>query len=175
MALFRGVRDRGHPPPAPDNFQDNPVAKLAERTSPSNIGLYLLSVLSARDFGWITLITAMDRIDATLTTVERLEKHRGHLFNWYDTRDLSVLTPRYISSVDSGNLAGHLVTLGSALRDWSVSSVVHVPTNPQGIGDVLDVIRAELDAIPDDRRSLRPCADASNTGSRGSPPATRSI
>ncbi|WP_435171592.1 GH36-type glycosyl hydrolase domain-containing protein [Falsirhodobacter sp. 1013] len=140
----------------PDNYQDDPAPKLAERTSPSNIGLYMLSVLSARDFGWISLTDAVIRIEDTLSTVERMEKHRGHLFNWYDTRDLSVLSPRYVSSVDSGNLAGHLVTLGSALREWAASSIVHVPSNPQGIGDVLDVLRMEFAAIPDDRRSLRP-------------------
>ncbi|WP_196053573.1 GH36-type glycosyl hydrolase domain-containing protein [Paracoccus lichenicola] len=146
--------DTHHLPP--DNFQDSPVPKVAERTSPSNVGLYLLATLSARDFGWIGLPETLDRIEATLTTLERMEKLNGHLFNWYDTRDLSVLHPRYVSSVDSGNLAGHLVTLASALRGWAHGAIVHVPTNPQGIGDVLDVLARQLAAIPDDRRALRP-------------------
>ena len=140
----------------PDNFQDTPHPKIAERTSPSNVGLYLLATLSARDFGWIGLPETLDRIEATLTTLERMEKLNGHLFNWYDTRDLSVLQPRYVSSVDSGNLAGHLVTLASALRGWAHGAIVHVPTNPQGIGDVLDVLARQMDTIPDDRRALRP-------------------
>ncbi|ARC39213.2 protein ndvB (plasmid) [Paracoccus yeei] len=140
----------------PDNFQDTPQPKVAERTSPSNIGLYLLATLSARDFGWIGLAETLDRIEATLSTLERMEKLNGHLFNWYDTRDLSVLQPRYVSSVDSGNLAGHLVTLASALRGWAQGAIVHVPTNPQGIGDVLAVLARQLQAIPDDRRALRP-------------------
>lgn len=140
----------------PDNFQDSPEPKVAERTSPSNIGLYLLATLSARDFGWIGLSETLDRIEATLSTLERMDKLNGHLFNWYDTRDLSVLPPRYVSAVDSGNLAGHLVTLASALRAWGQGAIVHVPTNPQGIGDVLDVLARQLDTIPDDRRALRP-------------------
>ena len=69
-----------------------------------------------------------------------MEKLNGHLFNWYDTRDLSVLQPRYVSSVDSGNMAGHLVTLAAALRQWSHETIVHVPTDPQWIGDVLNVL-----------------------------------
>ena len=146
--------DTHHLPP--DNFQDSPDPKVAERTSPSNVGLYLLATLSARDFGWIGLPETLDRIEATLTTLEQMEKRNGHLFNWYDTRDLSVLQPRYISSVDSGNLAGHLVTLAAALRGWAHGAIVHVPTNPQGIGDVLDVLARQLQAIPDDRRALRP-------------------
>lgn len=140
----------------PDNFQDTPEPKVAERTSPSNVGLYLLATLSARDFGWIGLPETLDRIEATLSTLERMEKLNGHLFNWYDTRDLSVLQPRYVSSVDSGNLAGHLVTLASALRGWTHGAIVHVPTNPQGVGDVLNVLARQLETIPDDRRALRP-------------------
>ncbi|SNR26300.1 protein ndvB [Paracoccus sediminis] len=140
----------------PDNFQDSPVPKVAERTSPSNVGLYLLATLSARDFGWIGLPETLDRIEATLATLERMDKLNGHLFNWYDTRDLSVLQPHYVSSVDSGNLAGHLVALAAALRGWAHGAIVHVPTNPQGIGDVLDVLGRQLQAVPDDRRALRP-------------------
>ncbi|MCZ0964243.1 GH36-type glycosyl hydrolase domain-containing protein [Paracoccus benzoatiresistens] len=146
--------DTHHLPP--DNYQDVPEPKLAQRTSPSNIGLYLLATLSARDFGWIGLTETLDRIEATLSTLERMEKLNGHLFNWYDTRDLSVLSPRYVSSVDSGNLAGHLVTLASGLRDWTHGAIVHVPTHPQGVGDVLNILVDQLETIPDDRRALRP-------------------
>ncbi len=140
----------------PDNFQDLPAPKVAERTSPTNIGLYLLSVLSARDFGWISMYDAVNRVDRTLKTIERLDKFRGHLFNWYDTRNLRVLDPQYVSSVDSGNLAGHLITLSSALKAWAQTPMVHQMPNPDGVGDVLRVARSRFDAIPDDRRKLRP-------------------
>ncbi|MFZ1468481.1 MAG: glucoamylase family protein [Paracoccaceae bacterium] len=140
----------------PDNFQDHPAPKLAERTSPTNIGLYLLSVISARDFGWISMKDALDRIDRTLSTVERMETFRGHLFNWYDTRDLSVLPPHYVSSVDSGNLAGHLVAVSSALKTWARNPVIHQMTDPEGVRDTLRIVRRHLDAVPDERRVLRP-------------------
>ncbi|HSJ28397.1 MAG TPA: glucoamylase family protein [Acidimicrobiia bacterium] len=93
----------------PDNFQEDPGV-VARRTSPTNIGLYLLSVLAAREFGWIGLHEAVSRIEATVATLDRLERFRGHLLNWYDTMSLEPLAPRYVSTVDSGNLAGHLLT-----------------------------------------------------------------
>ncbi len=98
----------------PDNFQETPHPVVAERTSPTNVGLYLLSVVSARDLGWLGTLDAVDRIEATLGTVADLERHRGHLYNWYDTRLGAPLEPKYVSSVDSGNLAGALLTLANA-------------------------------------------------------------
>ena len=95
-----------------------PKPVVAHRTSPTNIGLYLLSVACARDFGWIGTLEAVERLEATLTTMARLAKHRGHFYNWYDTRDLRPLDPQYVSSVDSGNLAGHLIALANACREW---------------------------------------------------------
>ena len=100
----------------PDNFQEDPHPVLAHRTSPTNMGLYLLSVVAARDFGWIGTIDTVERLEATLATMGRLQRYRGHFFNWYDTRDLRPLDPRYVSSVDSGNLAAHLIALASACR-----------------------------------------------------------
>jgi len=101
----------------PDNFQETPQPVVAQRTSPTNIALYLLSVVSARDFGWIGTLDATDRLEATLATVKALERHRGHLFNWYRTSDGAPLDPRYVSSVDSGNLAAALIALANACRD----------------------------------------------------------
>src|SRR5204863_4112115 len=92
----------------PDNYQEEPRAVVAHRTSPTNIGLYLLSVVAARDLGFITLREAVERLAATLDTVERLEKKEGHVLNWYDTTTLVPLPPRYVSTVDSGNLAAYL-------------------------------------------------------------------
>ena len=101
----------------PDNFQETPQPVVAERTSPTNIGLYLLSVVAAHDFGWEGTLATVERLEATLGTVQELEGHRGHLYNWYDTRDASPMEPKYVSSVDSGNLAGSLLTLASACRE----------------------------------------------------------
>src|SRR4029434_4756080 len=104
----------------PDNFQEDPAPVLAHRTSPTNLGLYLLSAASARDFGWIGTIEATERLEATLATMAGLARSRGDFYNGYDTRDLRPLDPRYISSVDSGNLAGHLIALANACREWRV-------------------------------------------------------
>jgi cyclic beta-1,2-glucan synthetase len=103
----------------PDNFQEDPNPVVAHRTSPTNIGLYLLSVIAARHFQWIGMLDMTERLEATLATLQRLERFRGHFYNWYDTRDLRALDPRYVSSVDSGNLAGHLLALSNACRDLS--------------------------------------------------------
>ncbi|MGZ6016226.1 MAG: glucoamylase family protein, partial [Phenylobacterium sp.] len=133
----------------PDNFQETPEAVLAHRTSPTNIGLYLLSVVSARDFSWIGTQDAVERLEATLATMARMAKHRGHFYNWYDTRDLRPLDPRYVSSVDSGNLAGHLIALANACREWRDQ-----PRNGscfQGVEDALDIVRDEASRL----RALR--------------------
>ncbi len=103
----------------PDNVQLVPELTIATRTSPTNIGMALLSMLAARDFDFITLDDLVRRVDATLTTVERLPKHEGHLLNWYDTRVLTPLLPAYVSTADSGNLAGSLITLAVALTDMA--------------------------------------------------------
>ena len=99
----------------PDNFQEYPVAVIAHRTSPTNVGLALLSNLAAYDFGFISAGQLEKRTAKTFATMERLERFRGHFFNWYDTRTLEPLNPRYVSTVDSGNLVGHLLTLREGL------------------------------------------------------------
>ncbi|NEW82973.1 MAG: cyclic beta 1-2 glucan synthetase, partial [Mariniphaga sp.] len=95
----------------PDNFQEQPVPTIAHRTSPSNIGLALLANLSAYDFGYIGGDELIVRCNNTLQTMLKLERYRGHFYNWYDTVSLLPLQPRYVSTVDSGNLIGHLLTL----------------------------------------------------------------
>ena len=82
----------------PDNFQELPAPVVAPRTSPTNIGIYLLSVLSARDFGWIGLANAAERLEATIATIEKLETYRGHLYNWYESTSLRPLHPLYVSA-----------------------------------------------------------------------------
>jgi cyclic beta-1,2-glucan synthetase len=108
----------------PDNFQETPQPVVAQRTSPTNIGMYLLSVVSARDFGWVGMLEMVDRIESTLQSVNALEHHRGHLYNWYATQDYRPLEPKYVSSVDSGNLAGALLTLANASEEMTGRTVM---------------------------------------------------
>ncbi len=114
----RYVDERDHHLP-PDNVQWDNAEVIAHRTSPSNIGLYLLSVAAAREFGWLGLQALVARLERTLDTVGGLTMHRGHLLNWYDTRTLEPLVPAYVSTVDSGNLAGHLLTLSRSLMRFA--------------------------------------------------------
>jgi cyclic beta-1,2-glucan glucanotransferase len=101
----------------PDNYQEDPGPMLAHRTSPTNIAMYLGSTLAAYDLGYLGATELADRLEDTLATMERLERYAGHLLNWYDTRTLAPLLPRYVSTVDSGNLAGVLVALAQGLRN----------------------------------------------------------
>ena len=143
----------------PDNVQQTPHAVVAMRTSPTNIGVYLLSVISARRFGWISFVEAVERIEQTIETVEKLEKYRGHLFNWYHTDTLKPLGRRYVSSVDSGNFAGHLIAVSSACRIWAQSPLAHIHTDLDGIGDVAAILREVLSELDDDTRSNRSLHD----------------
>jgi len=99
---FVGPEDQWLPP---DHFQEDPKGELARRTSPTNVGLLQLATIAAHDLGYVGLVDAALRLRSTLETLERLERHRGHFLNWYDTRDVTPLLPRYVSTVDSGNLA----------------------------------------------------------------------
>src|SRR4051812_41996255 len=99
---------------APDNFQEDPEPVLALRTSPTNIGLQLLSTVSAMDLGFITRADMIDRVEKVFRSLERMRRFHGHFFNWYDLNELRVLEPGYVSTVDSGNLAGHLIALKQA-------------------------------------------------------------
>lgn len=109
---FVGPEDNWLPP---DNFQEHPTAVVAHRTSPTNMGFALLANLSAYDFGYISAGQMIERTANILHTMETLERHRGHFYNWYDTQSLKPLLPLYISSVDSGNLAGHLLAFRQGL------------------------------------------------------------
>ena len=146
---FVGADDHGLPP---DNFQDDPAPVVAHRTSPTNIGIYLLAIVTARDFGWIGTLEMVERLELTLATIARLERYRGHLYNWYDTRTLERLEPAYVSSVDSGNLAGHLLALSNACREM-IDKPLPVTTALSGIGDALALSREVAVAIGEDRRS----------------------
>jgi cellobiose phosphorylase len=118
---FIGPDDHWLPP---DNYQEHPLGVVAHRTSPTNMGLGLLANLSAYDLGYAPLPRVMDRIEQSLATLGKLERYRGHFYNWYDTRTAKPIAPFYVSMVDSGNLAGHLLVLRQGLLDPIESPVL---------------------------------------------------
>ena len=123
----------------PDNYQEEPVKRVAHRTSPTNIGLSLLSNLTAYDFGYLTSTELVQRTSNTIQTMQGMEKYRGHLFNWYDTISLEPLLPKYISSVDSGNMAGHLITLKQGLLALPDDAIVR-ESFFKGLADTINVL-----------------------------------
>ena len=124
-----------------DNFQEVPQPEVARRTSPTNVGLALLSTVAANDFGWIGTVDMVDRLEAAFAAIARLERFRGHLYNWYDTGDLAPLEPRYVSTVDSGNLAAHLITLKQACLE-RLGEPVMSGRVLDGIADTLELLRS---------------------------------
>ncbi len=130
----------------PDNVQEHPVHVVAHRTSPTNIGLSLLANLSARDFGYIATTTLLQRTDATLESLASLDRHRGHFYNWYDTQTLKPLSPRYVSTVDSGNLAGHLLVLAQGMAMLADAPLFN-PRTLDGLADTLGVLGEHADGL----------------------------
>ena len=128
----------------PDNFQEQPVKAIAHRTSPTNIGLSLLANLSACDFGYITTAQLIERTTNTIRTMEKMERYRGHFYNWYDTETLNPLLPKYISTVDSGNLAGHLMILKQGLLALPHQKIAG-HKSLEGIRDTLYVLADTLE------------------------------
>jgi cyclic beta-1,2-glucan synthetase len=141
----------------PDNFQeDGNAAGVARRTSPTNIGMAMLSTMAAHDLGYVSTGTMVRRLDAMVRTVESLERYRGHLLNWYDTVTLAPLHPRYVSTVDSGNLAASLLALAQGLE-----ALAHAPQTLRqrldGLADAADLLSAASsthDGPAADRASL---------------------
>ena len=136
----------------PDNFQEDPRPVVAHRTSPTNMGLYLLSTLAAHDLGYIGILETVERLEATLATMSQLELHRGHFYNWYDTRDLQPLNPKYVSSVDSGNLAGHLLALSNGCRELAWKSSLG-ERSLAGVKDAIDLLREALAQVGETKRT----------------------
>jgi cellobiose phosphorylase len=129
----------------PDNYQEQPVLAVAHRTSPTDIGLSLLANLTAYDFGYIPVSILIERTGNTLATMGLLKRCRGHFYNWYDTITLDPLLPRYISTVDSGNLVGNLIILRQGLFE--------IPSYPvlskgcaDGLADTLTLLSGAIDA-----------------------------
>src|SRR5213594_846967 len=140
---FMGAEDHGLPP---DNFQEMPEPRIAHRTSPTNIGMGLLATLAAHDLGFIRTDELASRIDAALTTMEGLERYEGHLLNWYDTRSLAPLQPRYVSTVDSANLAGALLAVAAGVRRLEESSR-NVRRRTAALEDASALVRQGLDVL----------------------------
>ena len=124
----------------PDNFQEEPVPVLASRTSPTNMGLALLANLAAGDFGYLSLGQLIRRMQNALGVMQGLERHRGHFFNWYDTRTRKPMLPLYVSTVDSGNLAGHLLTLAPGLAELQAQPIL-APQLFAGLLDTIGILR----------------------------------
>jgi cyclic beta-1,2-glucan synthetase len=136
----------------PDNFQEDPKPVVARRTSPTNMGLYLLSAVGARDLGWSGVTDTLERLEATLATMGRLELFRGHFYNWYGTDTLQPLEPRYVSTVDSGNLAGHLLVVANACRGAAETELLG-RSALAGIGDAVGLVAEAARSLGDDRRT----------------------
>jgi cellobiose phosphorylase len=145
---FVSARDNWLPP---DNFQEVPTPRIASRTSPTNMGLALLANLAARDMGYISAGQLIRRSKDTFATMKRLEKYRGHFFNWYETRSLKPLLPLYVSSVDSGNLAGHLLTFSSGLRELPDEKVF----TPQVFAGLRDTVGVLMEHAPESEALAR--------------------
>jgi cyclic beta-1,2-glucan synthetase len=124
----------------PDNLQLTPETLVAHRTSPTNVGLYLLATACARQFGWIGTQDLISRLDATLATLAELPRHRGHFLNWYDTQRKTALMPMYVSTVDSGNLSGHLLAVAQACIE-----LARAPYDTTAARRALHVSRARLE------------------------------
>ena len=133
---FAGPDDNWLPP---DNYQENPISVTAHRTSPTNIGLSLLANLSAYDFGYILTGELITRTSNAFSSMNKMERFRGHFFNWYDTQTLKPLRPLYISSVDSGNFAAHLLTLQQGLLTLP-DRLIHGPRLFEGISDTFQIL-----------------------------------
>ncbi|MEE9208407.1 MAG: glucoamylase family protein [Gemmatimonadota bacterium] len=131
----------------PDNWQEDRDPALARRTSPTNVGMLLISLVAAYDLGYLGLLSLESRVRNVLDSVDRLESYRGHLLNWYSTEDLRPLEPRYVSSVDSGNYAAALVVLRRALLDAARGPVVRA-VDPQGVMDVARTFSGFIEAGP---------------------------
>ncbi len=149
---FVGPEDHWLPP---DHFQESPRGVIMPSTSPTNIGLLLLSTLAAFDLGYIESLDLVTRLRATFESMEKLERYRGHFINWYDTRSLAPLPPRYVSTVDSGNLAACLRTLGQGCL-----ALLHAPLlrwqTWEGLLDTLSLLDDVLVMIAQDLELTSP-------------------
>ncbi len=130
----------------PDNYQEYPFRGIAARTSPTNIGLYLVSVLSACDFGYVTTSEFAKKTERTLKTISKMESWKGHLFNWYDIKTLEVLRPPYVSTVDSGNFITYLLLLRQGIKEHINKPIID-DNVINGIKDTYGIYRGDIKNI----------------------------
>ncbi|ERI94105.1 glycosyltransferase family 36 [Clostridiales bacterium oral taxon 876 str. F0540] len=133
---------------APDNYQEDPPNGVAHRTSPTNMGMGFTSTLSAFDLGYIGILETVERVDKILTSMENLTRYKGHFYNWYDTVTKEPLYPRYISTVDSGNLVGYLMLTSEGLNEYIKSPLIN-KKKFIGICDVLELCNEEIEDSAD--------------------------
>lgn len=126
-----------------DNYQEEPYKGAAHRTSPTNIGLLMVSHLAARDLGYINSIDLLQRIGNTVDTIEKMQKWNGHLYNWYNTVNLEVLRPKFISTVDSGNFAGYLMVLDEGLGQYG-QKPIYQAVHLEAFLDLLELCNSEI-------------------------------
>jgi hypothetical protein len=152
---FAGPDDNWLPP---DNFQEDPQPVLAHRTSPTNIGLFLLSTLAAYDLGYLGFSELVQRLDLTFESLHKLPRYRGHYLNWYDTQTLQPVAPHYISTVDSGNLAGHLIAVEQACLELADQPLFGARII-DGLSDVVALLaEANCSRMPVVREEINSCA-----------------
>jgi len=141
--VFVGAEDNWLPP---DNFQEDPVPIVAHRTSPTNIGLLSLSTVAAHDLGYVSSLEFVERQELTFATMAKMGKFHGHFFNWYDTKTLQPLFPQYISTVDSGNLAGHLIAVRQGCIELPDTKLFDRRIT-QGLIDTINAISDEAEKL----------------------------
>jgi cyclic beta-1,2-glucan synthetase len=139
----------------PDNIQEDRKELIAHRTSPTNIGLQLIGTLAAGDLGYLSFCGVIDRLEPTFATLLKLPRYRGHFYNWYDTGRLVPLAPAYISTVDSGNLAGYLLTLKSALPAAVARTPLIDAAFLSGLDDVVRLFEDSLSGVFEKRSGAR--------------------
>ncbi len=140
---FAGPDDHWLPP---DHYQESPRGNVAHYTTPTNIGLFLVSTLSAYDFGYMGLAELSVRLRSTFENMDKLEHYRGHLLNWYNSQTMTALPPRYISTVDSGNLAACLITLRQGCLTLTYAPLLG-QNRWQGLLVILDILAETLQAL----------------------------
>lgn len=138
---------------APDNYQEKPYKGVANRTSPTNIGMGLISNIVAYDLGYISLKKVVERIELILEGMNKLEKYEGHYLNWYDTKTLKALWPRYVSTVDSGNLLGYLWIVKETLNDYKKNELIR-KEEIKALEDIYGILNLEFNISEEDLEGL---------------------
>ncbi|ADL50417.1 glycosyltransferase 36 [Clostridium cellulovorans 743B] len=128
---------------APDNYQEDPYVGVAPRTSPTNIGMGLTALISAHDLGYIDIFNFTNKFEKIIDTMENLEKYKGHFYNWYDTQNRKPLCPKYVSTVDSGNLLSYLWLIQSTFKDYLNKPILDSTLN-EGLKDIMNLVEEEL-------------------------------